>query len=416
MINLSLSSAHVAIEMKRKLYLKLLQHLPKKEFTIITGARQTGKTTLLAELRAYCQGNNIPEIFINLENKTLLAELDSNPINLLGYLPTQDKKTIVFLDEIQYLSDPSNFLKLIYDEYSHLIKIVASGSSAFYIDKKFKDSLAGRKRIFHLMTCDFEDFLLLQGKDDLWNEILRIRDQPNAKSLKIDLLRLEWEGYMLYGGYPAVVTEPVVSEKIEILKEIRDSFIKRDIIESGVQNELVFYQLFKILASQTGQLININELGNTLKVRNETIQNYLEIMEKCFHICLIKPFFANIRKELVKMPKGYLLDTGLRNSLINNFTPINERLDKGELWEQTVFKLLVDRFGLDNLRFWRTTSGNEIDFVLPYENPPLAIEAKFDVKMAKIKKYQLFLATYPNYKFRFSNLHPWSENFFRERF
>ena len=199
--------------MKRKLYEKLLQHLPKKEFTILTGARQTGKTTLLSGLRTYCQDHDIPQIFINLENKAFLAELDSNPLNLLAYLPTQDKKTVVFMDEIQYLSDPSNFLKLIYDDYSNLIKIVASGSSAFYIDTTFRDSLAGRKRIFHLMTCDFEDFLLLQGKEDLWQEVLRIKEQPQAKSLKIDLLRLEWESFMLYGGYPAVVTEPVVDEK-----------------------------------------------------------------------------------------------------------------------------------------------------------------------------------------------------------
>ncbi|WP_194977176.1 ATP-binding protein [Aquiflexum lacus] len=399
--------------MKRKLYEKLLQHLPKKEFTILTGARQTGKTTLLSGLRTYCQDQDIPQIFINLENKAFLAELDSNPLNLLAYLPTQDKKTVVFMDEIQYLSDPSNFLKLIYDDYSNLIKIVASGSSAFYIDKKFRDSLAGRKRIFHLMTCDFEDFLLLQGKEDLWQEVLRIKEQPQAKSLKIDLLRLEWESFMLYGGYPAVVTEPMVNEKIEVLKEIRDSFIKRDIIESGVQNEVVFYQLFQIMASQTGQLVNVNELSNTLKVRNETIQNYLEVMEKCFHLSLVKPFFANIRKELVKMPKGYLMDTGLRNSLINNFTPINQRLDKGELWEQTVFKMLAGRFGLDNIRFWRTADGNEIDFILPHENPPMAIEAKFDERMAKIKKYQLFQNNYPKFNFQFTTLHPWSEDFFR---
>jgi uncharacterized protein len=399
--------------MKRKHYGKLLQHLSKKEFTILTGARQTGKTSLLLDLKAYCQEQQIPQIFINLENKSLLAQLDANPLNLLAYLPSQDQKNVVFMDEIQYLSDPSNFLKLIYDEYSHLIKIVASGSSAFYIDKKFRDSLAGRKRIFHLMTCDFEDFLMLQGKEDLWQEVVRIREQPEAKSLKIDLLRLEWEGYMLYGGYPAVITEPLVSEKIEILKEIRDSFIKRDIIEAGVQNELVFYQLFQILASQTGQLVNVNELSNTLKVRNETILSYLEVMEKCFHLSLVKPFFANIRKELVKMPKGYLMDTGLRNSLLNNFTPVNQRIDKGELWEQAVFKLLADRFGTDGIRFWRTADGKEIDFVLPDENPPLAVEAKFDDRMAKIKKYQLFLDTYPNFKFQFATMQPWNEEFFR---
>ncbi|PSL04480.1 ATP-binding protein [Cecembia rubra] len=402
--------------MIRKLFNKLVQHLPKKEFTILTGARQSGKTTLLNNLREYCKQQGIPEIFINLENKILLAELDANPLNLLAYLPSQGVKTIVFLDEIQYLSDPSNFLKLLFDEYNHLVKIVASGSSAFYIDSKFKDSLAGRKRIFNLMTCDFEEYLILSGKEELWDEVVRIKSQPNAKSLKLTELRLEWEAFMLYGGYPAVITENSIPEKIEMLKEIRDSFIKRDIIESGVQNEAVFYRLFQIMASQTGQLVNVNELSNTLQSRNETIQSYVGIMEKCFHLSLVRPFFANLRKELVKMPKGYLLDSGLRNALLNNFTPINQRLDKGEIWEQAVFRLLVDKFGLDGIRFWRTADGKEIDFVLPDENPPMAVEAKFDEKMAKIKKYQLFRDTYPDFQFQFAFMHPWSEDFFRKYF
>lgn len=392
----------------------MLEHLTRKEFTIITGARQTGKSTLLQELMKTCKDQAQPTIFINLENKAILAELDANPLNLLPYLPSQEKRNIVFLDEIQYLSDPSNFLKLLHDEYSERIKIVATGSSAFYIDIKFKDSLAGRKRIFQLWTCDFEESLLLQGKEELREELLRIKNQPGFKSLKLDLLRFEWENYMLYGGYPAVIVETSASEKIEMLKEIRDSFVKRDIMESGVQNEMVFYQMFQLLAGRSGQLVNVNELSNTLKIRNETVQNYLEVMEKCFHLALLKPFSANLRKELVKMPKGYLLDSGLRNCLLNNFQPVNQRLDKGELWEQTFFRLLVDKYAIDEIRFWRTADGKEIDFILPNQNPPLAIETKFDKEQLKIKKYRAFLNAYPAFNFSVAAIHPWSESFFRD--
>ena len=399
---------------RRKLYSKLLEHLTKKEFTIITGARQTGKSTLLQELMKTCKDHAQPTIFINLENKAVLAELDGNPLNLLPYLPSQEKRNIVFLDEIQYLSDPSNFLKLLHDEYSDRIKIVATGSSAFYIGSKFNDSLAGRKRIFQLWTCDFEEFLLLQGKEELWEELSRIKKHSEFKSLKLDLLRLEWENYMLYGGYPAVIVEPTVSEKIEMLKEIRDSFVMRDIMESGVQNEMVFYQMFQLLAGQTGQLVNTNELSNTLKIRNETVQNYLEVMEKCFHLHLLKPFSSNLRKELIKMPKGYMLDSGLRNCLLNNFQPINQRLDKGELWEQSFFRLLVDKYGIDEIRFWRTADGKEIDFILPNQHPPLALETKFDKEQLKIKKYKTFIEAYPAFKFSVAAIHPWSETFFRD--
>jgi uncharacterized protein len=143
-----------------------------------------------------------------LESKQLLSDLDANPLNLLAYLSTETMRTVVFIDQIQYLTNPSNFLKLIHDEHHERIKIVASGSSAFYLDDQFKDSLAGRKRIFQLLTCDFEDFLMLQGKEELWGEVLKIKNSITFKSIQIARLKVEWEQFMIYGGYPRVVTEP----------------------------------------------------------------------------------------------------------------------------------------------------------------------------------------------------------------
>lgn len=399
--------------MKRKLFEKLLRHCSKREFTILTGARQTGKSTLLKDLDQTLKSKNEPTVFLNLENKILLDELNNSPLNLLAYLPTVEKKVTFFIDEIQYLNDPSNFLKLLYDDHSDQLKIVCSGSSAFYMDNKFKDSLSGRKRIFRINTCDFEEFLMLKNKKELLTEIKRIQENKTYKSVKIELIRLEWEEYMLFGGYPAVVIESDIDEKKEILKEIKDSFVKRDIQEAGVRNEDTFYQLLKILASQTGQLVNINELANTLRARNETIQSYLDVMQTCFHLSLVKPFYANLRKELIKMPKGYLMDAGLRNCLINNFQPLNMRLDKGELWEMAVFRMLVDKHGEDAIRFWRTADGKEVDFIIPDMQPPIAIEAKFDQNQIKPKKYSYFQENYPQFKFGFATLSPWSEDFFR---
>lgn len=399
--------------MKRKLFDKLLKHCLRKEFTILTGARQTGKSTLLKDLEQNLKDKGEPTVFLNLENKILLEELNSSPLNLLAFLPTKEKKVTVFIDEIQYLNDPSNFLKLLYDDHSDQVKIVCSGSSAFYMDDKFRDSLAGRKRIFRINTCDFEEFLMLKNKKALLDEIKRIQENKAYKSVKIDLIRLEWEEYMLYGGYPAVVIEPDVNEKKEILKEIRDSFVKRDIQEAGIRNEDVFFQLMKLLASQSGQLVNINELANTLRIRNETIQSYLDVMQTCFHLSLVKPFYANLRKELTKMPKGYLMDTGLRNCLINNFQSVNMRMDKGELWEMAVFRMLVDKHEEDAIRFWRTADGKEVDFIIPDTQPPLAIEAKYDQNQIKPKKYSYFQEHYPQFKFEFATLSPWSEDFFR---
>ncbi len=401
---------------RRTLFQNLQSHLVKKEFSIITGARQTGKSTLLRQLEAYCKDAGIPVIFLNLENKTILAELNENPLNLLKFVPEPTRRTVTLVDEIQYLDDPSNFLKLLYDEHSEQIKVVATGSSAFYIDNQFKDSLAGRKKIFHLYTCSFDEYLDLSGKSHLKEEKEHILKNGDFKSTLIDYLRVEWESYMIYGGFPAIVTEPDKQEKINRLKEIRDSFIKRDILESGVVNETAFYNLFRILAGQTGCMINVNELSSTLRIKNETVDNFLNVLQKCIHIALIKPFYRNLRKELVKMPKLFLLDTGLRNCLLNNFQPLTVRTDKGELWENTIFRIIADKIGLDAIQYWRTTNGNEVDFVISESGGSKAFEAKFDSKQVKVNKYKLFRQAYPEIPLQFMYLQPFDEDFFRRTY
>jgi len=398
---------------RRKLFEDLQDHLLKKEFSIITGARQTGKSTLLKQLEAYCKEMEIPVVFLNLENKTILAELNENPLNLLKFIPAPNIRTVALVDEIQYLDDPSNFLKLLYDEHSEQIKVIATGSSAFYIDDQFRDSLAGRKKIFQLYTCSFDEYLELSGKSDLREEKDQLLKNEDFKSTLIDYLRVEWDSYMIYGGYPAIVTEPDKQEKINKLKDIRDSFVKRDILESGVINETAFYNLFRILAGQTGNMVNVNELSSTLRIKNETVDNFLTIMQKCFHIALIKPLFRNLRKELVKMPKVFMLDTGLRNCLLNNFQPLAVRTDKGELWENTVFRILADKIGTDAIQYWRTSAGNEVDFVLSDHEKSKAIEVKYDINQVNPKKYKLFTQTYSEIPMQFLWLYPFNEDFFR---
>jgi predicted AAA+ superfamily ATPase len=399
--------------MKRNLFLKLKDHLNKKEFTILTGARQTGKSTLMKQLDTFCNENKIPTIFINLENKNFLTAFNKTPLNLLNYLPLTDKRIVVFMDEIQYLDDPSNFLKLLYDEYAEKIKIVATGSSAFYMDKKFKDSLAGRKKVFQLHTCTFDEYLRLRNKEELYNELIRIQSINSAKSVHLDILKQEWNNYMIYGGYPAVIKESDFKDKIEYLKEIRDSFVKRDILESGVQNEDVFYQLFRIIAGQAGNLLNINELSKLLRVKHETITHYLYVLQKCFHIVLIRPFSKNLRKELTKMPKAYLLDNGLRNCLVNNFELPDFRFDKGELWENQYLRLLLEKYDTDEISFWRTADGNEIDFVMSSIKNPYAIEVKFNKNAINENKYKMFKETYPDIPLNFAWVEPFDERFFR---
>lgn len=399
---------------RRNLYDKLIQHLPKKEFSIVTGPRQTGKTTLLRQLEEHCRKQDLPTLMINLENKSILSELIDHPLNLLKFLPRTENRTIVFIDEVQYHPDPSNFLKLLYDEHAAKIKVIATGSSAFYLDQRFKDSMAGRKRLFLLMTCSFDEYLSLSGKPELVPELERLENEKGAKSSNIEYLKNEWEKYLIFGGYPAVITEPERGEKIERLNEIRDAFVRRDIQDAAVSNEIAFYQLFRILAGQTGKLLNTNELASTLRIKHDTVQNYLSVLQKCFHIGLVKPFYKNLRKEIVKMPKVYLYDNGMRNALLNNFNSIQSRSDRGELWENYIFKVLVEKHGAEMVHFWRTTGGNEVDFILPYLQIPKAIEVKFNESAVKPAKYKIFRENYPDIPLEFNCMEPTEEySFYR---
>jgi len=400
--------------MERVLYHQIIEHLDKKEHTIITGARQTGKSTLLKQTADYCGKKNDPVVFLNLENKDILAELEQSPVNLMKFLPDTDKKIMVFMDEVQYLSDPSNFLKLLYDEYKDKIKIIATGSSAFYIDRKFNDSLAGRKHIFFLPTCSFDEYLKFIDADQLLNEIHQIKNKKSYKSLALQLIKKEYDNYIIYGGYPAVILEKQINDKISILTDIRDSFIKKDILESGVKNEIDFYKLFRILAAQTGNLLNVNELSKTLKMKHETVENYLYVLQKCFHIALVRPYSNNIRNELTKMSKVYLLDTGMMNVLTNNFQPLDEKLNKGNFWENVYFRRITEHYGISNINFWRTTNGNEVDFIIHEPGKPSrAVEVKYNNEKINEAKYKKFRADYPEIDISFAYYEPFSEDFFR---
>jgi predicted AAA+ superfamily ATPase len=298
-------------------------------------------TNLFKELKT--SGKNV--YYLTLENADVLRDINESPENIFKYAlrPTdpliqtqKSKRVIVFIDEIQYANNPSHVLKYLYDRYLDNLKIVATGSSAFYLDSNFKDSLSGRKRVFILKTLSFTEYLHFIERDDLWDILQMMRRQPDFISMQKEEMLEKFNQYLIYGGYPSVALEPDLVEKEELLKELKNSFLKRDIDESGVNNPDAFYKLAMLLSNQTGNLVNKNEFSNTLGIDNKTIDRYLFVLQKCFHIELIKPFFQNLRKELTKMPMIYFYDLGMRNSLLNRFFEFDLREDKGRLLENFV--------------------------------------------------------------------------------
>lgn len=377
----------------------IIKNLDYKEFSVIVGPRQCGKTSVLKLLQNYLEKQNQPVFYISLEDPQILARLDSHPEELFSMLPSSKQKIFVLIDEIQYLQNPTNFLKYHFDIHNEKLKIICSGSSAFYIDQKFKDSLAGRKQIYNLYTLSFEEFIHFRtGDEKLIAELDEIRKRENYISLQINKIKQLLDEYLTFGGYPAVVLSENVERKKMLLTELSQSFIKRDILESGIKNKEKYYFLLKMLAAQTGNLLNINQFSTSLQLSTTAIENYITTLRKTLHIHLTRPFYGNVKKELTKMPVAYFNDLGMRNILLNQFEPIEFRIDKGELIENYVFLQLRNKYATDEIHFWRTADGNEVDFVVSTQfEKGFALECKFEERNFNLKKYSKFTDAYPNF-------------------
>jgi len=373
----------------RKILEDIKRILPKEEIVILTGGRQVGKTSLLLLIKNFLEDQGEVCHYFNLENPDYLTSFNSHPFKIFEVLPQMKRKQVVFIDEIQYLDDPTNFLKLLYDEKRAQIRIIVSGSSAFYIDKKFKDSLAGRKFLFEVYTLNFREFLIFHKKEDLLTQ---------SRAYERKELLLLWDQYLTYGGYPKVVLEPKEEIKRMILEEIGSSYIKKDIADAGIKNTEKYFMLLKILAAQTGDLVNSQELANTLNVTHKTIEEYLYVIRKSYQVAWVKPFFRNLRKELTKMPKVYFYDLGLRNFFLNNYASIEERFDKGAYLENIVYRELLGCVkNSDKIKFWRTQTKKEVDFVVDNK----AFEVKFDRQKIREKHYEEFQRAYSDINFQF---------------
>jgi len=381
----------------RELESLIFQDLNRDEIQVIIGARQTGKTTLLQKIQDDLNKEGKTTFYINLENPTYLNKLNEHPDQLFEITGdyVQEEKYYIFIDEVQYLDNPSNFLKYIFDEYKGKVKLLVSGSSAFYIDQKFKDSLVGRKKLYELHYLTFQEFLRFkeaEGLLELFNNKKILTEKRKIPLIHFNEVKQIFNEFILYGGYPGVVIEKETKNKIALLEEFYRSSLSKDIVYQGIKNKTKFYMLIRILAEQTGSLFNCSELSNSLGLSVTAVENYIYILERAFIIKRIKPFFKNLRKELTKMPKIYFSDLGFRNIILDNFRLLEERLDKGAYLENIIFILLNCNVEIKDISYWRTQDKNEIDFIV---NKNEALEIKFDSSKFSATKYKKFTEAYP---------------------
>ncbi len=376
---------------KRLLEEDFLTWIGREEILILTGSRQVWKSSFLKYIQNKLDKKTI---FYNLEDLDLLNIFNESPKNLVSLLKENfdlKEKIYVFIDEIQYLHNPTNFLKFIYDEYKEQIKLIVSWSSAFYIDENFKDSLAWRKKLFHLNPLNFKEFLIFKDEEILLSSLWNFSHLTKITQIK---LQSYLDEFIMFWWYPKVVIEKSFDFKKQLIWELVNSYIKKDILESKVEFQDKFFNLYKLLAFQTGQLFNSSELANTLNLSLTAVNKYINILKKTFHFYELKPFYNNLRKELTKMPKFYLQDLWIKNHFEKNFNKIEDRIDKWAIFETLVFNELRNIYSLDSMNFWRTIDKKEIDFIIQTEQ----IKQVFEVKYSKQKvNFDLFLNNYKNF-------------------
>ncbi|HMH23357.1 MAG TPA: ATP-binding protein [Puia sp.] len=355
---------------QRYLREKITERLFKGKAILIFGPRQSGKSTLVENL---LKGLNQSWLYLNGDEADVREILTNTTSTKLKTLTGKNK--IVFIDEAQRISNIGLTLKLFTDQLKD-IQVIATGSSAFELSSHVNEPLTGRKYEFMLYPLCFKEMVLDHGL----LEEKRLLEQR-----------------LIYGYYPEIVTTQ--GQEKELLKLLANSYLYKDLLMlEQIKKPVLLEKLLKALALQVGSEVNYHELAQTVGADKGTVEKYIDLLEKTFVLFRLPALNRNVRNEIKKGKKVYFYDCGIRNAIINNFSPIQTRTDIGALWENF---FIAERFKYLNYKgieasqfFWRTTQQQEIDFIEEVNEKMTAFECKWNPK-SKTHFPQTFMANYP---------------------
>ncbi|KAB7733129.1 AAA family ATPase [Rudanella paleaurantiibacter] len=336
--------------------------LSSNKIIVLYGPRQVGKTTLVRELIRQLPYRALAVNADELPYSNVLSSRDLAQMRLLveGY-------ELLFIDEAQRIPDVGLNLKILHDALPEL-KIIATGSSSFELANRTREPLTGR-------TWTYELYPISVG------EMLQEQNTFFVQQRLDELLR--------FGSYPDTLQLAGAADKVRYLRELSSAYLYKDVLEmASIRYADKLQKMLRLLAFQIGSEVSLNELGNTLGMSKDTVATYIDLLEKAFVIFRLSAFSRNLRKEITKMDKIYFYDLGIRNVLIDNFSPLDLRTDVGALWENF---LIVERRKrhayagtFTNSYFWRTYTGAELDYVEEANGQLLGFEFKLTSKKAKI--------------------------------
>ena len=322
---------------------------------VIYGARRTGKTTLL---KKFLESTDEKFLFVNGDDIVVRQYLESQSTEKLRDFV--GNHAMLLVDEAQYVRQIGLNLKIIVDN-NPSIRVIATGSSSFELAKDIGEPLTGRKKVLTL-------FPLAQM------EISQIEKPHETKA--------NLESRIIYGAYPEVVLQRSNRDREEYLRELLSSYLFKDILQlEGIRHANKLERLIQLLAFQIGKEVSFAELGRQLGMSKNTVERYLDLLEKTFVVYQRSGFSRNLRKEISKNHRYFFHDNGIRNALVNNFNPLTIRDDVGALWENYIItermKKQEYRRQFVNRYFWRTYDKKEIDLVEEQHGKLAGFEVKW---------------------------------------
>ncbi len=339
---------------ERKLVKIIQAQLFKGKAIILVGSRQVGKTTLLGELVRQSDKRILSLNCDEPEVQTMLT--DTNVAKLRTIIGNNE---LVVIDEAQKVNNIGLTLKLIVDNIKD-VQVVATGSSAFELRNRLNEPLTGRKfeyQMFPISSGEIIDtYGLLEEKRTLENRLV-------------------------YGSYPDIIMHP--EEARRYLTELTQSYLYKDVLSlDSLRKPQLLDKLLQALAFQVGSEVSTNELARTLQTDSKTIDKYLDLLEKCYVIFRLGGLSRNLRTELKRAKKIYFYDNGVRNAVIQQFSPVALRNDMGALWENFFIAERMKRNHYSghycNNFFWRTTLQQEIDLIEESDGAMTAFEMKWN--------------------------------------
>jgi predicted AAA+ superfamily ATPase len=326
----------------------------KRPLVWLAGVRRVGKTTL---------ARMIPDtIYLNCDLPSDARRLEDAEL-FFGALP---KESIVVLDEVHRVADPSRVLKIAVDAFPGL-RIMATGSSTLAATRKFRDALTGRKFVLNLPPV-------------LWTETVE------------DFAIRDLDRRMLNGGLPEFLLNPVKDPTL--FSEWMDSFYARDIQELfAVRERAGFLNLLRLMLRQSGGLADYSALARECDLSRATVKAYLEAMSIACALIPLLPFHGGGRRELIRRPKVYGFDTGFV-TYARGWTDIRSD-DRGLLWEHLVLDILRAASGGEGLHYWRDKSGRELDFVMRRGREVDVYECKLNPDRFEPDSLSVFRDIYP---------------------